>query len=381
MKIHEYQAREIFRRAGVRVPDGEAVSTAAEARRVAERIGAPVMVKAQVHVGGRGKAGGIKFVQNLEDVERAASQVLGMDIKGLTVKKVLVSKAVNIATEAYIGMLLDRDQRRLTLLASPAGGVDIEEVARTSPEKIFRLTVDPNVGLRPYGAWWLAGTLYKDPRLVKEAAAVILKMYDAFVKCDASLAEINPLITTPGGEVWAIDSKINIDDSALFRQAEVESMRDPDAEPPAETLAREKGLSYVPLDGNIGCVVNGAGLAMTTMDVIKHYGGDPANFLDIGGSSNPDKVVAALDIITSDPKVEAVLFNIFGGITRCDDVAVGIRTAFEKRPPSLPIVIRLTGTNEEKARGILEEAGRTSLTDMDEAVRAVVEAARMGGRS
>jgi succinyl-CoA synthetase beta subunit len=201
------------------------------------------------------------------------------------------------------------------------------------------------------------------------------------VKCDASLAEINPLITTPGGEVWAIDSKINIDDSALFRQAEVESMRDPDAEPPAETLAREKGLSYVPLDGNIGCVVNGAGLAMTTMDVIKHYGGDPANFLDIGGSSNPDKVVAALDIITSDPKVEAVLFNIFGGITRCDDVAVGIRTAFEKRPPSLPIVIRLTGTNEEKARGILEEAGRTSLTDMDEAVRAVVEAARKGGRS
>jgi succinyl-CoA synthetase beta subunit len=381
MKIHEYQAREIFRRAGVRVPDGDAVSTPAEARRTAERIGVPVMVKAQVHVGGRGKAGGIRYVPNLDDVERVASDVLGMQIKGLPVKTVLVSKAIDIATEAYVGMILDREERRLTFLVSPAGGVDIEEVARTSPEKIFRFTVDPNVGFRPYAARWLASRLYDDPRLVKEAAAILLKMYDAFLACDASLAEINPLVTTPSGEVWAIDSKINIDDSGLFRRKEIEAMRDLDAEAPAETLARENNLSYVPLDGNIGCVVNGAGLAMTTMDVIKHFGGEPANFLDIGGSSSPDKVVAALDIITSDSKVRAVLFNIFGGITRCDDVAVGIRTAFERRSTQLPIVIRLTGTNEKRAKEILEEAGYTTLTDMDDAVREVVALAEKGGRS
>jgi succinyl-CoA synthetase beta subunit len=381
MKIHEYQARDLFRRAGVRVPDGEAVSEPSEARRVAERIGVPVMVKAQVHVGGRGKAGGIRFVEKLEDVEKSAGDVLGMEIKGLRVKKVLVSKAVDIATEAYVGMLLDRDQKRLTLLVSPAGGVDIEEVARTSPEKIFRYTVDPNVGFRPYAARWLASKLYADPKLVKEAAGVIQKLYEAFWKTDASLAEINPLVTTPSGEVWAIDSKINVDDSALFRRAEIEAMRDLDAELPAETIAREKGLSYVPLDGNIGCVVNGAGLAMTTMDVIKHFGGDPANFLDIGGSSNPDKVVAALDILTGDPKVEAILFNIFGGITRCDDVAVGIRTAFERRPTRLPVVLRLTGTNEERAKEILREAGYTSHTAMDDAVQEVVRLARKGGRS
>ncbi|RPJ48702.1 MAG: succinate--CoA ligase subunit beta, partial [Candidatus Latescibacterota bacterium] len=261
------------------------------------------------------------------------------------------------------------------------GGVDIEEVARTSPEKIFRYTVDPNVGLRPYAARWLASKLYRDPKQVKEAAGVIVKMYDAFWASDASLAEINPLITTPSGEVWAIDSKINVDDSALFRRAEIEAMRDLDAELPAETLAREKGLSYVPLAGNIGCVVHGAGLAMATMDVIKHYGGDPANFLDIGGSSNPDKVVAALDILTGDPKVEGILFNIFGGITRCDDVAIGIRTAFERRPTRLPVVLRLTGTNEEKAKEILQEAGYKTLTRMDEAVQEIVRVAGKGGRS
>lgn len=378
MKIHEYQAREIFRRHGVRVPEGEAVTTAADARYVAERIGAPVMVKAQVHVGGRGKAGGVKYVANLADVEPTAGAVLGMDIKGLTVKKVLVSKAVDIATEAYVGMILDRDTKRLTFLVSPEGGVDIEQVARETPEKIFRYTVDPTTGLRNYAARWLAAKLYRDPGQIREAASVVRKMYEAFLASDASLAEINPLITTPSGEVWAIDSKINVDDSALYRQGEIEAMRDPDAEMPAEILAREKGLSYVPLDGNIGCVVNGAGLAMATMDVIKHYGGDPANFLDIGGSSSPEKVEAALDILTGDPKVEAVLFNIFGGITRCDDVANGIKSAFAKRPTSLPVVIRLTGTNEEEAKKILRDAGHTSVTGMDEAVKAVVKAAKGG---
>jgi len=380
MKIHEYQARDIFREHGVRVPGGKAVGTPSEAHRAAEEIGAPVMVKSQVHVGGRGKAGGIQYVKELSDVEKTAGQVLGMEIKGLVVKKVLISKAVDIATEAYVGMLLDRDQKRLTLIVSPAGGVDIEEVARTEPEKIFRYTVDPTVGFRPYAARWLASKLYDDPRLIKEAAGIIRKMYDAFVASDASLAEINPLITTPSGEVWAIDSKINVDDSALFRQPKIAEMRDLDAELPAETKARENGLSYVPLDGTIGCLVNGAGLAMATMDVIKHYGAEPANFLDIGGSSSPEKVVAALDILTSDKKVRAILFNIFGGITRCDDVANGIRQAFEARPTDLPVVIRLHGTNEEEAKKIMEEAGYTTLTSMDEAVRKVVEVAK-GGQS
>ncbi|MFH1278741.1 MAG: ADP-forming succinate--CoA ligase subunit beta [Candidatus Eisenbacteria bacterium] len=378
MKIHEYQARDIFRRHGVRVPDGEAVTTAADARSAAERIGAPVMVKAQVHVGGRGKAGGVKYVANLADVEPTAGAVLGMDIKGLTVKKVLVSKAVDIATEAYVGMILDRDTKRLTFLVSPAGGVDIEQVARETPEKIFRYTVDPTAGLRNYGARWLAAKLYTDPKQIKEAASVIRKLYEAFLASDASLAEINPLITTPSGDVWAIDSKINVDDSALFRQPEIAAMRDPDAELPAEILARENGLSYVPLDGNIGCIVNGAGLAMATMDVIKHYGAEPANFLDIGGSSSPEKVEAALGILTGDPKVEAILFNIFGGITRCDDVANGIKSAFAKRPTGLPIVIRLTGTNEEVAKKILRDAGYTSVTGMDDAVKAVVKVAKRG---
>ena len=378
MKIHEYQARDIFRQNGVRVPGGRVAETPAEAKKIAEEIGAPVMVKAQVHVGGRGKAGGVKYVENLADVEATADKILGMDIKGLTVKKVLISKAVDIATEAYVGMLLDRDKKRLTLLVSPAGGVDIEQVARETPEKIFKLTVDPTVGFRPYAARRLAAILYDDPKQIKEATSIIIKMYESFVKSDSSLAEINPLITTKAGEVWAIDSKINVDDSALFRQKEIAAMRDLDAEVPAEALAREHGLSYVPLEGKIGCLVNGAGLAMATMDVIKHYGSEPANFLDIGGSSSPEKVEAALDILTGDTHVKAILFNIFGGITRCDDVALGIKSAFEKKPTELPIVIRLTGTNEDEAKKILQEAGYTTLTGMDEAVQAVVKAAKGG---
>jgi len=381
MKIHEYQARDIFRRSGVRVPDGRVAMTPEEARQIAGEIGAPVMVKSQVHVGGRGKAGGIKYVEKIDDVQPTADKVLGMDIKGLTVKKVLISKAVDIDTEAYVGMILDRDQKRLTFLVSPAGGVDIEQVARETPDQIFRYTVDPTIGFRPYAARWLAEKLYTDPKQIKEAAGVIRCLYEAFCASDASLAEINPLITTPEGEVWAIDAKINVDDSALFRQNEIADMRDLDAEDSAETLARQKGLSYVPLDGTIGCMVNGAGLAMATMDVIKHYGAEPANFLDIGGSSSPEKVEAALQIITSDKKVQAILLNIFGGITRCDDVANGIKSAFAQKKPDLPVVIRLKGTNEAEGKQILEEAGYTALTEMDEAVQAVVKQAKGEVRS
>ncbi len=378
MKVHEYQAKDIFAAHGIPVPEGVMVETVEEAVAVAKRIGVPVVLKSQVHVGGRGKAGGIKLVSKLEDVPKVAGDILGMEIKGLTVKKLLVAKGVEIETECYVGLLLDRAKKRITWIVSAAGGVDIEEVAANEPEKIVKLTVDPTIGFRNYQARWLATKLYSDPAQVKAAASIILKLYQAFLDSDSSLAEINPLITTPEGEVLAIDAKLNIDDSALYRRQAIAEMRDLDAETPAEILAREQSLSYVPLDGEIGCVVNGAGLAMATMDVIQHYGGSPANFLDIGGSSNPEKVIAALDIITSDPKVKAILFNIFGGITRCDDVAMGIKTAFERKPPTIPIVIRLTGTNEEKASEILEEAGYTALTVMDEAVIAAVEAARGG---
>ncbi len=372
MKIHEYQAKEIFASYGIPVPPGEVVTTASEAAAVARKIDGPVVVKAQVHVGGRGKAGGVKLVEKPSDVEAVADQILGMDIKGLTVRKVLVTSAVEIETEAYVGLLLDRASKRITYLVSAAGGVDIEEVAEKTPELIHKLTIDPVVGFRPFHARWLATKLYKDPAQVKAATGIIFNLYRAFMGTDSSLAEINPLVTLPSGEVLAIDAKLNADDNALFRQPKVEEMRDLDAETDAEILAREKGLSYVPLDGEIGCVVNGAGLAMATMDVIKHYGGEPANFLDIGGSSNPEKVVAALDIITSDSKVKGILFNIFGGITRCDDVANGIKAAFAKKKPQVPIVIRLTGTNEDLAKEILEAEGYHALTTMDEAVKAII---------
>ncbi len=378
MKIHEYQAKEIFAEHGIPVPDGKVASTAGEAEKIAREIGGGVVVKAQVHVGGRGKAGGVKLAATPEEAKEKAAAILGMEIKGLPVKKVLVTRAMEIASESYVGLLLDRGSKRITWLVSASGGVDIEEVARTSPEKIRRLTVDPLVGFRWYHALRLASALYDDRGQIKAAASIITKLHKAFVDTDSSLAEINPLITTPGGEIWAVDAKLNADDSALFRQEEIEAMRDLDAEAPAETLAREKGLSYVPLDGEIGCVVNGAGLAMATMDVIQHHGGSPANFLDIGGSSNPEKVVAALDIVTAESHVKAILFNIFGGITRCDDVAEGIRQAFETKEPSVPVVIRLTGTNEEKGRRILTEAGYSALTTMDEAVREVVSLAGGG---
>ncbi|MBN1826303.1 MAG: ADP-forming succinate--CoA ligase subunit beta [Candidatus Eisenbacteria bacterium] len=378
MKIHEYQAQEIFRTHGIPVPGGRVAASPAEARAIAEEVGVPVMIKAQVHVGGRGKAGGIRRADSIEDAERVAGEILGMEIKGLTVRKVFVTRAVRIASEAYVGVLLDREKKRLTFLVSRAGGVDIEETARTDPDKIARLTVDPTVGLRSYHARTLASALYDDPAKIKAAAAVIRNLYAAFHAVDASLAEINPLITTEEGEVLALDAKINIDDSALFRRKEIEALRDPEADPPAEIAAREAGLSYVALEGTIGCLVNGAGLAMATMDVIQHYGGEPANFLDIGGSSNPGKVEAALRILTADDKVKAILFNIFGGITRCDDVALGLKSAFEKRPVNVPVVIRLTGTNEDRAKEILREAGYDTLTSMDEAVRAVVAAAKGG---
>jgi succinyl-CoA synthetase beta subunit len=377
MKIHEYQAKEIFAKYGMPLPAGEVATTADDAKDIAARIGKPVMVKAQVHVGGRGKAGGIKKADSPEEAFEKASQILGMDIKGLTVKKVLVTECKDIATEAYLGVIVDRRTKKPVIMVSAAGGIDIEEVARETPEKIHKLEVDPILGLQPFQARNLAYLLYEDRKIANLTCPVILKLYRAFVENDCSLAEINPFITTPEGEVWAVDAKINIDDSGLARHPEIEKMRDLDAEEPAEMEARQKDLSFVKLDGSIGCIVNGAGLAMATMDLVKRYGAEPANFLDIGGSSNPEKVVSAMSIILRDPNVRAILFNIFGGITRCDDVANGIVHAVNQLKPRVPIVVRLTGTNEEKAREILRQVNLSSTTSMEEVVKKAIELSGM----
>jgi succinyl-CoA synthetase beta subunit len=376
MDLHEYQAKERFRAAGIPVPPGEIATTPEQAEKLAEKFGGMVVVKAQVHSGGRGKAGGVKLAKNAAEAKAHAQAILGMDIKGLTVEKVLVTPAEEIATEAYVGVLIDRKTQAPTFIASAAGGIDIEEVAAKTPEKIRKLTVDPRYGLLPHQAYWIADALYDDPGLINQACKIVGQLYRAFVDSGASMAEINPLITTPSGEVKAIDAKMSIDDNELFRRPDVAAMRDSSSEPKAETRAREASLSYVKLDGDVGCCVNGAGLAMATMDLVKYYGGDPANFLDIGGSSNPDKVVAALEIITSDPNVKSILFNIFGGITRCDDVANGIVEATRRIEIEQPIVIRLTGTNEDVALEILKKAGFEAYTSMDAVVEKAVELAK-----
>ncbi|HUE76958.1 MAG TPA: ADP-forming succinate--CoA ligase subunit beta [Longimicrobiales bacterium] len=375
MNIHEYQAKDIFRRHGMPVPPGEIATTPDEARGLAEKYGGTVVVKAQVHAGGRGKAGGVKLAGSAEEAASHAEKILGMEIKGLTVEKVLVTPAEDIASEAYVGVIVDRASKRPVFMVSREGGVDIEEVAATDPEAIRRLAVDPRYGLLPFQGYWLAASLFDDITQQRAAAKIMGQLYDAFMESGASLAEINPLITTPDGEVKAIDAKMNIDDNELFRRADVEALRDTSSEPPSETKAREANLTYIKLDGSIGAVVNGAGLAMATMDLVKYYGGEPANFLDIGGSSNPEKVVSALEIITSDPAVKVILFNIFGGITRCDDVANGIVTATSQMDVQVPLVIRLTGTNEQEGLRILENAGFSASTSMDEVVQRAVEVA------
>ncbi len=376
MNLHEYQARDILRRHGIPVPPGEVASTPAEARAIAERLGGKVVVKAQVHAGGRGKAGGVKLAKTAAEAETHAKAILGMTIKSLTVQKVLIAPAAEIASESYVGIIVDRASQRPVLMVSPAGGIDIEEVAAKTPDKIHQLAIDPRYGLLPHQALALGFTLYSDVKQVRAAADIMQKLYTAVYAVGASLAEINPLVTTPDGTVQALDAKIAIDDNELERRPEIAALRDVSAEAPAEVAAREAGLTFIKLEGNVGCCVNGAGLAMATMDLVKYYGGEPANFLDIGGSSNPQKVVAALRIITGDPNVKSILFNIFGGITRGDDVATGIVQATQAFPLKVPIVIRLTGTNEKEGIGILERAGFAALSDMDEAVKQAVAKAK-----
>jgi succinyl-CoA synthetase beta subunit len=304
-----------------------------------------------------------------------------MQIKGLTVHKVLVTPAAEIATEAYVGIIVDRGSKRPVFMVSPAGGIDIEEVAAKTPDKIMRLPVDPVYGLLPFQALQMGLFLYADIKQARAAAKIMQQLYAAFWASGASLAEINPLVTTPTGDVVALDAKMVIDDNELDRRPELALLRDETAEDPAEVRAREAGLTFIKLDGNVGCVVNGAGLAMATMDLVKYYGGEPANFLDIGGSSSPEKVVNALRIITSDPSVKVILVNIFGGITRCDDVANGIVTATRQSPLKVPIVIRLTGTNEEVAVKILQQHGFSAMTEMDAAVQRAVQLATAGART
>jgi succinyl-CoA synthetase beta subunit len=374
VNIHEYQAKEIFSSHGLPVPGGTAVQTVADAVAKAEEYGLPVMVKCQVLTGGRGKAGGIKFCETMDDVKKNAENILGMDIKGHTVNTVLITPAVDIESEYYVGMLIDRNTKRVLLMASAEGGVEIEQVAKDTPELIFKMPIDPRFGLLDHEAMDMGMRLCPDNiKKARQLAYAMQKLYVAFMDADASLAEINPYIFTPEGKGHAIDAKVNIDDNAMFRHPGYEALRDLDEEDPAERAAREANLSFVKLSGNVGCLVNGAGLAMATMDLVKYYGGQPANFLDIGGSSNPEKVVSALEIILSDKEVKVILFNIFGGITRCDDVAKGIIEATKRMDINVPIVVRLTGTNEEEGRALLADTDLVPAATMDEAVKKAIE--------
>ncbi len=373
MNLHEYQARALFQAAGIPTLGGDVAATPREAEAIARTLGGRVVVKAQVHAGGRGKAGGVKLAANPAEAASWAEKILAMTIKGLPVNRVLVVPAAEIASETYVGLIMDRETQRPVFMVSAAGGVDIEEVAASTPEKITRLAVDPRYGLLPHQAMGLALTLYRDFAQVRAAAAIMGQLYQAFVDNGASLAEINPLVATADGTIVALDAKMVLDDNEVERRPDLAVLRDETAEDPSEVLARRAGLSFIKLSGNVGCVVNGAGLAMATMDLVKYYGGEPANFLDIGGSSSPEKVVNALRIITADPDVKAILFNIFGGITRTDDVANGIVAATREFEVGVPIVIRLTGTNEADAIRILRGVGMTALSDMDEAVQQVVK--------
>jgi len=381
LKIHEYQAKQIFKKAGILVPEGDVATNIEKAIRTSEEIGLPVVIKAQVHVGGRGKAGGVKIAKTPEEVKKFAGEILGMDIKGLTVKKILVGKAIDIQRELYIGVITDRSTNHPVIMVSTEGGVDIEEVAKKTPEKIHRFTVDPAYGLLVHHAMNLAFKLSSDVKEVREIASTLQKLYRTYLDSDASLAEINPYVLSDDSNFYAIDAKIVLDDNALFRHPDYEEMRDLTLEEKIEHEAKEKGLSYISMEGNIGCVVNGAGLAMTTMDVIKHFGGEPANFLDVGGSSDPQKVKNALHFLLMDEGVRAIWFNIFGGITRCDDIASGLLEAVGEMEIELPLVVRLTGTNEEEGKRILSESGLDIhfVRNMEEGAKAAIRLGEGGG--
>ena len=376
MKLHEYQSKNIFAKYGIRIPKGRVAATSQEAKQIAEELGSHVVVKSQVLVGGRGKAGGIRLAKSPVEAEEVATQILAMEIKGLPVRKVLVDEAAQIETELYLGITNDRAARKPVMMASAAGGVDIEEVARETPEKIIRVNIDPLLGLKDYQTRDVAAGIDLPRDLWRSFGTIASGLWNAYLKSDATLAEINPLVITTDNQLIAVDGKMVIDDNALFRHVDIAEMRDLDVEAESEIRARKYGLSFIKLDGDIGCMVNGAGLAMTTMDIIKLFGGEPANFLDIGGGASAERVTAALRIILSDPTVKAVLLNVFGGITRGDEVARGILSALEAMKTEVPLVIRLVGTNAEEGREILADADMITAETLADAAHKAVAAAR-----
>ncbi len=373
MKIHEYQAKEIFSRYRIPVTEEVVCYTVTEAVVAAEKLGLPVVVKAQVLVGGRGKAGGVKLARTKEDVPEMAGKILGMDIKGYTVEKILIAQGVKFSSEFYVGLTIDRNSKSVIFMASSEGGVEIEEVAKDNPDAIHKFIIDPDLGLTPFLARKIAFALFSDFNLVKQGADLFQKLYRIFMDTDSSLVEINPLVITDDGKLLALDGKMNFDDNALFRQSAIEALNEPTEDELKELDAKDKGLTYIRLDGSIGCMVNGAGLAMATLDLIKYFGGEPANFLDIGGSSNPQKVIDAMNLILSDKNVKVVMINIFGGITRCDDVARGLIIALEKIKVEVPIVVRLSGTNSKEGLEILKQANLPIVETMSQAAQKAIE--------
>ena len=385
MKIHEYQAKAILAEFGVPVPRGRVATTPTEARGIAQELGGPVVVKAQIHAGGRGKGGGVRPAQTPDAAERVAAQILGMMLRthqtgpeGQRVRRVLVEEAMAIQQELYLGIVIDRATGLPACMASAAGGMDIEEVARTRPDAISTVRVDPATGLRPFHARTLAFALGLRGEPVKAAAAVIANLYRAFEVKDCSLAEINPLVVTGDGRILALDAKLTFDDNALFRHPEVQALRDRDEESPLEVEASQYSLNYIKLDGTVGCMVNGAGLAMATMDIIKLAGGEPANFLDVGGGASAEQIENAFRILISDPSVKAVLINIFGGILRCDRLAEGVIRAVRSLGVTLPIVIRMEGTNVDLGQQMLRESGLNFIAaqGMQDGAQKAVRAAR-----
>ena len=386
MNIHEYQAKELLKARGIPVLDGGVAYTAEEAVEVAEKLDGDIyVVKAQIHAGGRGKGGGVKLAKSLDEVRQFADEIIGMQLitpqtsaEGQEVKRVYIEQGCDIDRELYLGMLVDRVTSRVTIMASTEGGMEIEEVAEHSPEKILKVAVDPATGILPFHARKLTFGLGLEGAQVKNAVKVIMTMYNAFVELDCSIVEINPLVVTKSGDVMPLDAKINFDENALFRHKDIEELRDVDEEDPAERQANDLDLAYVKLDGNIGCMVNGAGLAMATMDIIKLYGGEPANFLDVGGGASKEKVTAAFKLIMSDPNVEGILVNIFGGIMRCDVIAEGVIAATREMGMTIPLVVRLAGTNVEKGKEILSKSGLNIIPadDLADAADKIVKAAQ-----
>jgi succinyl-CoA synthetase beta subunit len=376
MKLHEVYSKRIFGEYGIPIPPGDLARTASQAEKIAKKIGFPVVIKSQVLVGGRGKAGGIRVAENAVEAKEHAKDILDLTIKGLPVRMVLVDQAADIKTEIYLGITNDRAARKPVMIASAAGGVDIEEVARVTPEKIIKCHIDPLMGLQSYQSRDLAAGIDLPREHWRDFGKIASGLWKAYRNNDATLAEINPLVVTAQGELLAVDGKMVLDDNALFRHPELEELRDLDVDQEAEIRARENGLSFIKLDGDIGCMVNGAGLAMTTMDIIKLFGGEPANFLDIGGGASAEKVAAALEIILTDSNVKAVLFNIFGGITRCDVVAKGILDALDEVKTDVPMVVRLVGTNAAEGRQLLKDAEMETADTLAEAAQKAVAAAK-----